>query len=175
RINREVHTWTGLSHKNIAQLYGITRETNGSVGLISPFFKNGNIVAYMKSPDTPNLDVLKIMMDIVEGVSYLHGVNVVHGDIKGSNIMVDDDGNVKLIDFGVSRITGESGNTTSGPGLSWAWAAPELLLPPDDEVEPVEKSSASDVYALAITFFEESPRAPFLIPFPEARFVRNRS
>jgi len=68
--------------------------------------------------------------------------------------MVDDMGNPKLIDFGVSRITGEGGYTTSGQGISWAWAAPELLFAPDDELTP--KTTASDVYALAITYVEES-------------------
>jgi len=68
--------------------------------------------------------------------------------------MVDDMGNPKLIDFGVSRITGESGYTTSGHGISWAWGAPELLFVPDDE--PIPKTTASDVYALAITYLEAS-------------------
>lgn len=62
--------------------------------------------------------------------------------------MVGDGNKPKLIDFGVSRIVGVSGFTTSGNGTSWAWAAPELLQ--DD----APKTQKSDIYALASTFVE---------------------
>ena len=67
--------------------------------------------------------------------------------------MIDDAGNAKLIDFGISRITGEHGYTTSGSGASWAWAAPELV-PYDGRTVP--KTLYSDIWALAITFVEAS-------------------
>lgn len=61
RLNREVHAWTRLSHPNIAAFYGITRETNGLVGLVSPFFEKGNIVDYINSLDKASMDVLKLV------------------------------------------------------------------------------------------------------------------
>jgi len=64
RLNREVQTWTRLSHPNIAPFYGITRETNGLVGLISPFFQKGNIVDYINSLDKSKTDVLKLVRPI---------------------------------------------------------------------------------------------------------------
>ncbi|KAF8483207.1 kinase-like domain-containing protein, partial [Gautieria morchelliformis] len=104
RISREIRAWTGLQHPNIARLYGTTREANGSIGLISHFFECGNIVDYIKSADKSKLNILKLLHGTTSGVDYLHGEGIVHGDIKGSNVMVDDEGRAKLIDFGVSRI-----------------------------------------------------------------------
>jgi serine/threonine protein kinase len=67
--------------------------------------------------------------------------------------MVDNEGRAKLIDFGVSRITGEHKYITSKWSASWAWAAPEMS--PYDDLA-VRKTYSSDIWALAITFVEES-------------------
>jgi serine/threonine protein kinase len=61
RISREVRVWTGLQHPNIASLYGITLEANGSMGLISPFFERSNVVEYIKSTDLSESNLLKLV------------------------------------------------------------------------------------------------------------------
>ena len=50
-VHHEIHIWTGLQHPNIASFYGIMREDNGSISWISPYFKDCNIVEYIKSID----------------------------------------------------------------------------------------------------------------------------
>lgn len=161
RLLREMNAWTGLEHPNVGLLYGFTREDNDRIGFISPFYGKGNIVQYIKKErkNMSNKDFLNTMKGVVAGVVYLHKEGIIHGDIKGANIMVGDDNKPKMIDFGVSRIVGVSGFTTSGNGTSWAWAAPELLQNDSD----APKTQKSDIYALASTFVEMMTGSPPLI------------
>lgn len=119
------------------------------------------------------------MRGIALGVEYLHKKGIIHGDIKGvrlspqaqtsrrefhlleqTNIMMGDDNQPRLIDFGISRIVGVRGYTTTGNGTSWAWAAPELL---QDDGTSAPKTQKSDIYALASTFVEVGSPIYFLI------------
>ncbi|GJJ13660.1 hypothetical protein Clacol_007916 [Clathrus columnatus] len=158
RLVREINAWTGLKHPNVGRLYGITREKDDRIGLISPFYEKGDIIKHIRNTkDTlTNKGFLTLMKEITAGVVYLHEQGIIHGDIKGANIMVDDTNHPRLIDFGVSRIIGVQGLTTSGYGTSWAWAAPELIDEP-------KKTKQSDIYALSSTFVEMMTCRPPLI------------
>lgn len=80
-------------------------------------------------------------------VDYLHRENLVHGDIKGSNLLISDDGHVLICDFGLTKSTyAQTSSALKGAGTV-RWQSPELW-----ENEP--KTFASDVYAFAMTIVE---------------------
>jgi serine/threonine protein kinase len=74
--------------------------------LVTPWIPNGTLNAYLAS----NHDVLtvvarsRMVKDVGAGLCYLHSVRVVHGDITGANILIDEGGRARLIDFGLSTI-----------------------------------------------------------------------
>lgn len=80
---------------------------------------------------------------------------MVHGDIKAANILIDDDGQACLTDFGLSRILQTSGFTTNTPAGTSRFMAPELISSEDGDEESIPKvTKASDVYAYAMTVLE---------------------
>ncbi|CUA71091.1 Tyrosine-protein kinase SPK-1 [Girardia tigrina] [Rhizoctonia solani] len=90
-------------------------------------------------------------VQICEGLSYLHQIGIVHGDLRASNILVSHDGAPLLFDFGNSWLANQTMNfTRTGRGLpmSLRWAAPELI----EESNP--QNEKSDVYALGMTLYE---------------------
>jgi len=149
-----------LSHPNIAHLFdgGVTDE--GRPYFVMEVIEGLPITGYCEQNDCSTEDMLRLFMDVIEAVSYLHRNLVVHRDLKPSNIFVDRDGAVKLLDFGIAKLLAEAPqgelHTRTGELLMTPeYAAPEQLLG-----TPV--TTATDVYALGVVLYElltgERPR-----------------
>ena len=101
---------------------------------------------------------LEIARDVAEALDYAHGKGIVHRDLKPANVMLLPDGTRKVMDFGVARIAGQPGLTTSQVFFgSPVYAAPELAG------EPRDIGPRSDLYSLGIVLFELlEGRPPFV-------------
>ncbi|CAE7214384.1 unnamed protein product [Rhizoctonia solani] len=94
----------------------------------------------------------QMCLQICVGLSYMHGIGIIHGDLKGANIFISDNGTPVLADFGNSLHKDQTmkfTETTSCRSLTIRWSAAELL-----DGSGVH-SEASDVYALAMTIYQE--------------------
>ncbi|KAF8510178.1 kinase-like domain-containing protein, partial [Gautieria morchelliformis] len=145
---REIHIWSRLDHESIALFHGFVYHLDGTPAMVLPWYPNGSADVYLRNH--PNANPMTLIWQITSGIEYLHDRGVVHGDIKGANVMVDDMGHAKLIDFGLSRVletvAGTPAFTLSVVSFSIRWCAPELIL-----VENAHASQATDVYAWAST------------------------
>ncbi|KAF9259325.1 kinase-like protein, partial [Marasmius fiardii PR-910] len=167
---KETLLWNQLNHPNLLPFLGVTTVLlTGKVALVSPWMVNGPITNFLKLK--PRHDRLKVLLEIIAGITYLHSHNIVHGDIKGANVLVDEYGQCYLGDFGLaitSFTTILLNSTTSGivKGTT-RWMAPELFTTSEDSelVSSTEqvcaKSSkhnttklARDIYAFACTTYE---------------------
>lgn len=127
--------------------------------MVSPWVEGGPLPTYLQRK--PKVNRYEICSQIVEGVNYMHGVNMVHGDLKGNNVLISSDGVAKLIDFGNTAIDNQLVEfTPDSVAPTVRWAAPELLN------EAASYSFATDVYALAMTILETVTGD---IPFSEIR------
>jgi serine/threonine protein kinase len=157
RLIRETNTWLRLSHRNIQPDFGHCSDLAPSIALISPYCVNGTVMGYIKTQSANNHLRLKLVADVVNGLAYLHTFRsgVVHGDLKPSNILVDDAGNARLTDFGRAKVVGETGFTTELCAGSAPYMAPELL-PKFEGEENVNTffTRLSDIYAFAMVAFE---------------------
>ncbi|CUA69951.1 hypothetical protein RSOLAG22IIIB_08794 [Rhizoctonia solani] len=145
---RELNTWGICSHPNVLQLLGLA-VFRGRIGMVSPWANHGTLPRYLNS--NTNIDRCDLCSQICNGLSYLHEIGIIHGDLKGANVLVLPDGTVVLSDFGNAKFLGRSiqfTETTRHLSLSVRWAAPELLLNSE------EPSKAADVYALGMTILE---------------------
>jgi len=155
RLRREIRSWYNLEHPNVSPFYGFIAKGEGpwNIGMVSPWYNNGDIKEYLQKH--PKTDRLEMLLGIADGIQYLHEKDIVHGDIKGSNIMIDDQGKPRLIDFGLTqKMRGpnyrSSGDTTSNVPHSLSWAAPEIIRAEDISAW----TKGSDVYAFASTCLE---------------------
>ncbi|KAF5331847.1 hypothetical protein D9611_008967 [Ephemerocybe angulata] len=172
RIQAEVSTWHKLCHRNVSQFFGIVQSAS-SFGMVSPWYSNGIICDYLKM--RPNVDRLKLLTQIASGVMHLHShvPPIVHGDLKGGNILVDAHGYAIITDFGLSKVMEEvsqacselenapPGTACGGRGTSvfagsTRWMAPELILALVNEVEGERPiiTTMSDVYAFGSVCLE---------------------
>jgi len=113
----------------------------------------GSIRQYVRSNE--GVDRLKLLVDVTEGLSYLHSANVVHGNLKGNNILVDDKGTACLCDFGLSAMVATlHAHTSASVTGSPRWMAPELFDRKDGDPGNSRPSEMSDIYALGMVFIE---------------------
>ncbi|KAJ3539900.1 hypothetical protein NMY22_g4526 [Coprinellus aureogranulatus] len=175
----EATIWSTLTHKNVVPFLGVTHDAQGpndqALYLVTPFPNHGTIVDYLAA--SPNANRCLLLRDVIEGLSYLHSNHVVHGTIKGANILVTASGRASIANVELSDIAVEEDPTWSRgpwkPSLgSIAWKAPELLLALQSEGPMPKPTRASDVYALACVAYEIfTDKAPFWHISPQARSI----
>ncbi|KAK0240369.1 kinase-like domain-containing protein [Armillaria nabsnona] len=125
RFEREVTIWRSLTHKNVVPLYGFLR-IDDDVYSVSPWMDNGTVNDFVKS--NPQVDRLHILSEISEGMEYLHLKEIIHGDLRGANVLISRDGTPRLSDFGMSKFLEDCGKgMTSSPAINPRWGAYELL------------------------------------------------
>ncbi|KAG0696892.1 kinase-like domain-containing protein [Suillus ampliporus] len=162
KISREIGILKILRHKNIVPLWGIATgfgRMSELRCLVSPWMPNGTLNAYLAS--NPNgltvLDRSRMLEDISAGLRYLHSVPVMHGDITGANVLIDEGGHARLIDFGLSTIVqpllGQShlAATSIHPGAI-RYAAPEFIL--SDDVPDLGSLEKADIYSFGCVMLQ---------------------
>ncbi|KAJ7148716.1 kinase-like domain-containing protein [Mycena crocata] len=116
---------------------------------VLPFW--GSIVSVRGKPEDSAVPVL--MYEIAMGLQYLHSQNIVHGDLRGANILLDDGGHARLADFGLTVfVDGQLAPTSRGG--STRWMAPELLNPESCALDTFQRTLASDLYSFACVGLE---------------------
>ncbi|KAJ7774276.1 kinase-like domain-containing protein [Mycena maculata] len=123
---------------------------------------NGTIMDHLKRNGA--VDLNKRLLEVAEGLSYLHSKNVVHGDLRGSNILIGPDFSVVISDFGLAVFSdGRVGDTGSAHSGSTHWQAPELIRPEKFGLERFTRTKQSDIFAYGSVCFEvHTGEPPFL-------------
>ncbi|KAH9900740.1 kinase-like domain-containing protein, partial [Cubamyces lactineus] len=149
---REMSIWKELRHPHILELCGgSSTSSNPPWFFVSPYLPNGSLASYLQGLSTLSLDeVLKMLHQISEGMVYLHSKDILHGDLKASNVLVDDKGDCVITDFGMSEMKSVIFRLSGMPYPQGAfrWQAPELMC------SDSKLTQKTDVYAFAITAAE---------------------
>ncbi|XP_001510675.2 receptor-interacting serine/threonine-protein kinase 1 isoform X1 [Ornithorhynchus anatinus] len=149
-----------LNHSRVVKLLGFILE-DGNYSLVMEYMQKGNLMKVLKTTSIPLSVKGRTILEITEGMNYLHGEGVIHKDLKPENILVDDDFHIKIADLGVaafktwSKLTKEENNRQrkmkSAPEAAAGtlfYMAPEHLS--SVNTKPTEKS---DVYSFAIVLW----------------------
>ncbi|KAJ6554016.1 kinase-like domain-containing protein [Mycena vulgaris] len=158
---REALVWRELHHPNILRFIGISRESfPASLCMVSPWMEHGTVLEYLKSHGRENVD--KLLFEIAQGLQHLHSCNIVHGDLRGANILINQYRSACLADFGLSAFSNATSSMrTSTRAGSLYWMAPELIYP-ERFGHRFARTPATDVYAFGCVCVElYTGRPPF--------------
>ncbi|MBK8149296.1 MAG: serine/threonine protein kinase [Acidobacteria bacterium] len=140
-----------LQHPNIATLIDGGLTEDGQPFLAMEFIDGVSITDFCRQNELSVRERLKLFLKVCRAVAYAHRNLIVHRDIKPSNILVSGDGEPKLLDFGLARLTDAGAETdrtkTIFRALTPAYASPEQLL-------GRSITTASDIYSLGVVLYE---------------------
>ena len=159
RFQFEAQTLAKLSHPNIAQIFeaGTWKSENGDVPFFAMEYIPGarGIVEHAQKRDLSIQDRLELFRKICDAVHHGHQKGVIHRDLKPDNILVDNQGEPKIIDFGVARATdADLAVTTMQTTMGQLIGTLQYMSPEQCDADPDRIDTRSDVYALGVILFQ---------------------
>jgi eukaryotic-like serine/threonine-protein kinase len=156
RFEREGQLAAGLSHPNIASVYDVGSD-QGLQYIVMEYIRGPNLKELIRKQGPFSVDgAVFIIAQVASALDYAHQRNLVHRDIKPQNILVDRDGNAKVVDFGIAKGLQDANLTEAGTGMGTV----HYVSPEQARGEPA--TPASDLYSTGIVLYEMLTRA---LPF----------
>ncbi len=169
RFQREARAAANLIHPNVIQVYSIGLD-KGIPYFAMEYVEGEDLQQRMKRQRFFDFDeIVRIIRDATGALSVAHEKGIVHRDIKPSNIMFDRAGNLKVMDFGLAKITAANSNLTQS-GL--IMGTPNYMSPEQGKGEPTD--TRSDIYSLGVVFYElMTGSLPFRADTPTALIYKH--
>ncbi|KAI8905451.1 kinase-like domain-containing protein, partial [Gorgonomyces haynaldii] len=154
-IRDEIEKWSRVRHPNVAEMLGACIQTDKPF-LVTRYYRHGNLHSYINShPKLPIIQRIKWFYDIASGLEHIHRVGIIHGDLKGDNVLLDDTYAAIITDFGLSQLkrtcsSNSSHNETVAKKMTEAirWIAPERYA------RKFKLAPSYDVFAFGMTCYE---------------------
>ncbi|XP_057731678.1 serine/threonine-protein kinase STY46-like isoform X3 [Arachis stenosperma] len=144
---QEIYILSKIQHKNVVRFFGACTKPPNHY-LVTEYMSGGSMYDFLhiKKAALSLPWLLKVAIEVSEGMKYLHQNDIIHRDLKTANLLMDDKGVVKVADFGVARVNNQSGVMTAETG-TYRWMAPEVI-----EHKPYDHKA--DVYSFGIVLWE---------------------
>ena len=157
RFARESDVLARLHHPGIAQIYeaGAAKTNFGSQPYFAMEFIHGMPLGeYARSQHLDTRQRLELIAKVCDGVDHAHHRGVIHRDLKPGNILVDETGQPKVLDFGVARVTEGDAPATKQTDLGQMIGTLAYMSPEQVAADPLKVDQHSDVYALGVILYE---------------------
>jgi eukaryotic-like serine/threonine-protein kinase len=158
RFEREARLASALDHPNICAIYDIG-ESDGLIYIVMPFIEGRTLKQVISKQPLENLSALSIAIQVADAIASAHARGIIHRDIKPTNIIVSDQGYVRVLDFGLAKMmsldTGEDGDknaerTVTEIGVPYGtlgYGSPEQAA--GDRVD-----HRTDIFSLGVMIYE---------------------
>jgi serine/threonine protein kinase/predicted Zn-dependent protease len=156
RFRNELKTARMISHKNVCRMFDLG-ESGRSNFITMEYIRGEDLKSLVRKMGqlSPG-QAISIAKQVCDGLIEAHNLGVVHRDLKPQNIMIDTNGNARIMDFGIARSTEGKGITGAGVMIG----TPDYMSP--EQVDGKETDQRSDVYSLGVIIYEMvTGRAPF--------------
>lgn len=148
RFIQEARLAAALDHPNIGAIYGIESTEDGRTFIVMAFYDGQSLAARIHLGGPMTLpEILETAKQITRGLAAAHSHSIIHRDIKPSNVMYTSSGLVKIVDFGLARVTEQTATLTHGAVGTVGYMAPEQSLNGGAD-------ERSDIWALGVLLAE---------------------
>lgn len=151
-ITRELIVLSNLNHRNTIQFKGCYLKDNTAWLVMEYCLGSASDIVEVHKKPLREIEISAICTDALSGLEYLHSFKYIHRDVKAGNILLTEDGTVKLADFGSATMSSPANSFVGSP----YWIAPELILAMEEGTYDVKV----DIWSLGITCIELAERKP---------------
>src|SRR5262245_4321810 len=143
-LKNELRLARRITHKNVCRIYDFNR-SEGTAFITMEFVQGESLRHVLNRFGALNLrKAVNVARQICDGLYEAHSQGIVHRDLKPENLMIDEFGNVKLMDFGLAHLVAEGGSPAVG--------TPSYMAPEQLQDRPIDQRA--DIYALGLVLFE---------------------
>jgi serine/threonine protein kinase/Tfp pilus assembly protein PilF len=148
RFIREARTASTLDHPNICTIYEINETGDGQMFISMAYYEGETLKQKIKNNPLPFDQAMDIAVQIARGLARAHEIGLFHRDIKPANILITKDGTVKIVDFGIAKLAGQTRLTKEQATLGTvAYLSPE-------QASAEEADQRTDIWALGVILYE---------------------
>ncbi len=168
RFQREAHAIARLEHPHILPIFDYG-EADGITYIAMRYIEAGTLKQHLQKGLLPLDDIVRLIGQIGSALDYAHRQGVIHRDVKPGNVLIDNEGNTYLTDFGLARMLEASEQlTASGVGLG----TPAYMSP--EQGQGIKADHRSDIYSLGVMLFEMvTGRVPYEAETPMATVLKH--
>ena len=147
RFEREAKAVARLSHPNVVNVFDLGYHTDGSPYMAMELLRGDDLQKTLRLGPMPLERKVSIIVQVLVGLAHAHQAGIVHRDIKPANIFIGNDGSVKIMDFGVARLT-----TASVTGTGAIVGTADYMSP--EQVKGARVDGRSDLFSVGCMFYE---------------------
>jgi serine/threonine-protein kinase len=168
RFEQEAKVIAKLQHVHILPVHDFGTE-DGYTYIVMPYVETGTIAELLHGKPLPLKQIRKIITQVADALGHAHARGLVHRDVKPSNILIDEDGNSLLTDFGIAKMVEATIQFTQTGAIL---GTPAYMSP--EQIKGETLDGRSDIYSLGVVMYEMATgRPPYRAETPPAIFVKH--